>query len=259
MATLAATALAAVPIAILRFVPPPTTAFMLRSRHADPATGAPCPDVAYAWVPREAIAADLRLAVLDGLLERWNDILPKLLMAAAGGEDRFETIVRETVTFFNDDPDRARLLMREILDRPEDMRTRLEEHVAPWVNVVADYIRKGQRSGELHHNVDPEAYILQVVNLIVSGVASASCLDGGLLPPKSPQGDPATRHARELMRIARVSLFVEPHVSERGEHAEDKVEEDGDEEDIDEVRDGGKDRIYDKLHAFVFGDELEWA
>lgn len=64
MATLAATALAAVPIAILRFVPPPTTAFMLRSRHADPATGAPCPDVAYAWVPREAIAADLRLAVL---------------------------------------------------------------------------------------------------------------------------------------------------------------------------------------------------
>lgn len=160
---------------------------------------------------------DLRLAVLDGLLERWNDILPKLLMAAAGGEDRFETIVRETVTFFNDDPDRARLLMREILDRPEDMRTRLEEHVAPWVNVVADYIRKGQRSGELHHNVDPEAYILQVVNLIVSGVASASCLDGGLLPPKSPQGDPATRHARELMRIARVSLFVEPHVSERGQ------------------------------------------
>ena len=82
--------------------------------------------------------------------------------------------------------------------------------------MVADYIRKGQRSGELHHNVDPEAYILQVVNLIVSGVASASCLDGGLLPPESPHGDPAARHARELMRIARVSLFVEPHVSQRG-------------------------------------------
>ena len=159
---------------------------------------------------------DLRLAVLEGLLERWNDVLPKLLMAAAGGEDRFETIVRETVTFFNEDPDRARLLMREILDRPEDMRARLEEHVAPWVNVVADYIRKGQRSGELHQDVDPEAYILQVVNLIVSGVASASCLDGGLLPPESPLGDPATRHARELMRIARVSLFVEPHMSDRG-------------------------------------------
>jgi len=159
---------------------------------------------------------DLRLAVLDGLLEHWNDVLPKLLMAAAGGEDRFETIVRETVGFFNEDPDRARLLMREILDRPEDMRARLEAHVAPWVTVVADYIRKGQRSGELLGDVDPEAYILQVINLIVSGVASASCLDGGLLPPESPEGDPATRHARELMRIARVSLFVEPHVSERG-------------------------------------------
>ncbi|NNL67703.1 MAG: monofunctional biosynthetic peptidoglycan transglycosylase, partial [Myxococcales bacterium] len=60
----AATALAVVPVAVLRFVAPPTTAFMLRSRQADPATGAPCPDVAYTWVPREAIAPDLRLAVL---------------------------------------------------------------------------------------------------------------------------------------------------------------------------------------------------
>ena len=49
------------------------------------------------------------------------------------------------------------------------------------------------------------------------------------------------------------------HQEGKSEHAEDKVEEDGDEEDIDEVRDRGKDRIYDKLHALVFGHELEWA
>ncbi|MCA9618382.1 MAG: TetR/AcrR family transcriptional regulator, partial [Myxococcales bacterium] len=154
---------------------------------------------------------ELRLAVLDELLKRWNDVLPKLLMAAAGGEDRFDTIVHETISFFSDDPDRARLLLREILDRPEDMQRRLEEHVRPWVDVVADYIRKGQRSGELHADVDPEAYILQVINLVVSGIAAASCLDGGLLPAQSPRGDAASRHARELMRIAKVSLFVSPH------------------------------------------------
>jgi hypothetical protein len=27
------------------------------------------------------------------------------------------------------------------------------------------------------------------------------------LPPESPLGDPSSRHARELIRIARVSLF----------------------------------------------------
>jgi TetR/AcrR family transcriptional regulator len=154
---------------------------------------------------------ELRLAVLDGILQRWNDVLPRLLMAAAGGEDRFEAVIRETVSFFWEDADRARLLMREILDRPEDMRARITTHVQPWVDVVADYIRKGQRSGEVHADVDPEAYILQVINLVVSGVATASGLEGGLLPAESPAGDAATRHARELMRIARVSLFVSPH------------------------------------------------
>ena len=64
--------------------------------------------------------------MLEQLLERWNDVLPRLLMATAGGEPRFETVIGETVRFFYDDPDRARLLVREILDRPADMQKRLE-------------------------------------------------------------------------------------------------------------------------------------
>lgn len=149
----------------------------------------------------------LRLAVLGQLLERWNDILPALLMAAASGEHRFESVVGEMVRFFTEDPDRARLILREILDRPDEMRGLLESHVRPWVDLVANYIRKGQKSGEVPSQVDPEAYTLQVINLVVSGVAAASCLEGGLLPPTSALGDPSSRHARELIRIARVSLF----------------------------------------------------
>jgi AcrR family transcriptional regulator len=150
----------------------------------------------------------LRLAVLARLLDRWNDVLPRLLMAAAGGDARFETVMDEVVGFFHEDPDRARLLVREILDRPEDMRRRLETYVKPWVKVVGDYIVKGQERGEVHPHVDPEAYILQVINMVVSGVAAASSLEGGLLPPESPRGDAATRHMRELIRIARTSLFI---------------------------------------------------
>jgi monofunctional biosynthetic peptidoglycan transglycosylase len=54
----------ALPILLLRHVPPPTSAYMLVARHADPATGQPCDGVEYAWVDREAIAPDLRLAVV---------------------------------------------------------------------------------------------------------------------------------------------------------------------------------------------------
>jgi monofunctional biosynthetic peptidoglycan transglycosylase len=60
-AALLATAL---PVLLLRAAPPPTTAFMLRSRFADPATGRPCPAVRQAWVDWEAISPHAPLAVV---------------------------------------------------------------------------------------------------------------------------------------------------------------------------------------------------
>jgi AcrR family transcriptional regulator len=196
------------------------------------AVGVAKPSLLYHFPSKEK----LRLAVLEQLLERWNDVLPRLLMATAGGEGRFETVIGETVSFFHDDPDRARLLVREILDRPDDMQRRLEKYVRPWVDMVADYIRRGQEYGEVHAQVDPEAYVLQVINLVVCGVAAASCLDGGLLPATSPRGAPAERHTRELTRIARFSLFRAPdrgdaqsttHDAARHERPEERQADDG--------------------------------
>jgi monofunctional biosynthetic peptidoglycan transglycosylase len=45
-------------------VAPPTTAFMWRARHADPATGRACARVDYRWVERRHIAASLPRAVV---------------------------------------------------------------------------------------------------------------------------------------------------------------------------------------------------
>jgi monofunctional biosynthetic peptidoglycan transglycosylase len=53
-----------VPIALLRVLPPPTTAFMLQSRRADPATGRPCDRVAYQFVPRRRISPHVPRAIL---------------------------------------------------------------------------------------------------------------------------------------------------------------------------------------------------
>lgn len=153
---------------------------------------------------------ELRLAVLDQLLVDWNQGLPRLIVAAARtGAPRFSSLIGEVIRYFSEDPNRAKLLLREGLDRGDDMRARLQTFVAPWVGVVADYIREGQAGGEIHPNVDPEAYVVQVVHMIVSGMATASSLDHALLPPSHSAGSPDERHARELIRIARTSLFRE--------------------------------------------------
>ena len=40
--------------------------------------------------------------------------------------------------------DRARLILRELLDRPEQIQPLLETHVRPWVTIVSNYIRRGK-------------------------------------------------------------------------------------------------------------------
>jgi AcrR family transcriptional regulator len=156
----------------------------------------------------------LRRGVLDEMLLRWNEGLPRLLVAAARtGLPRFGSVIHELIAFFAEDPDRARLLLRESLDRPADMRKLLASHVSPWVSLVADYIREGQKNGDIDFTVDPEAYVIQVVNMVVSGMATAASLDHALLPQRHALGDPDERHQRELIRIARASLFRERLVS----------------------------------------------
>ena len=63
-ALLGAVAVTGLVVLLLRDVSPPTTAFMLRSRSADSATGLPCDDIAYRWVDREQISPLLPLAVV---------------------------------------------------------------------------------------------------------------------------------------------------------------------------------------------------
>jgi len=143
----------------------------------------------------------LRLSVLAYLLERWNDVLPRLLVAATSPEGQFDAVVNETVRFLTEDPDRARLLIREVLDRPTDMSVLINEHVRPWVNIICNYIRKGQQQGTVHPAVSPEAYVVNCMTLLLSSVAIHECLSAA--DPKLFDS-----HIRELLRIAKSSLFL---------------------------------------------------
>jgi AcrR family transcriptional regulator len=153
---------------------------------------------------------DLRQGVLEQMLAHWNEVVPKILQAATSGPEQFDGIARETMAFFAADPDRARLLLRELLDRPDEMAPLVERHIQPWARIVCDYIRKGQQRGRVHADLDPEAYVVNTINLVLCGVAIHGCV-GSLLP--APQGASAPdvmsrRLVDEMMRVAKSSLFI---------------------------------------------------
>ncbi|MGZ3428447.1 MAG: TetR/AcrR family transcriptional regulator, partial [Polyangia bacterium] len=68
------------------------------------AVGVAKPSLLYHFPSKEA----LHRSVLEHLLSRWNEIVPRLLRAVAR-EDRFDAILDATIEFFAADPDRARL------------------------------------------------------------------------------------------------------------------------------------------------------
>jgi TetR/AcrR family transcriptional regulator len=150
---------------------------------------------------------ELREAVLDDVLSRWKDTLPRVLLAATAGEAQFDAITREIVSFFAEDPDRARLLVREALDRPDEIRELFRIHVRPVVQNLAVAVRKGQDAGRVHDDLDPEAYLFQAMVFVLAGVAFSSSF-AGLMPERSARGSGGERLEHELLRMAKSSLFA---------------------------------------------------
>jgi len=149
----------------------------------------------------------LREQVLSELFGHWATRIPNLLRAVTTGEGQFEALMDELTAFFREDPDRARILIREILDRPEAMRASIAASLGPIVTVVADSMRKGQRSGLLRENVDPEAYVLNAIGSAMAWVVAASVVE----PIVTGGGKSAlSRLERELRRAAHSSLFSDP-------------------------------------------------
>jgi TetR/AcrR family transcriptional regulator len=147
----------------------------------------------------------LRVAVLSQFLAHWNEALPRLLRAATSGEDRFDALLHELIRFFHEDADRAKLLLREVLDRPKEMATVVRTHMRPWIESVARYIRAGQEEGVLHADADPEAYVVHVITFLISSIAAQR-----LLAPL-----PEPRAMKELLRMTRAALFLPPKPKKR--------------------------------------------
>lgn len=154
----------------------------------------------------------LHRAVLEALLSRWNETLPRLLRAAAR-EDRFDAILDETIGFFVEDPSRARLLLREALDRPDSMRGLIAEFVSPWLAVLGENIRRAQGHGVIRADVDPESYVVMVIHLVLGNVATAGTVS--VIAEKTRGTKVHERIVREIKRMARAALMVETDTARR--------------------------------------------
>lgn len=145
--------------------------------------------------------AELRDAVLSELIAHWGTVLPRVLLEASGGFRRFTAVFGTLVRFFNEEPSWAKLVVREVLDRPEHTRGVLRTVIRPWITAVADTVRQGQAEGILRAEVDSEAWVVEMLQLALFSAAAHPVLAGAL------EGQGAHRLDEELNRIAASSLF----------------------------------------------------
>ena len=152
----------------------------------------------------------LRRAVLEHVLEHWRRTLPAILQAVTSGKRRFQALTEELISFFDNDRDRARLLARELLDNPTDTKRLMVESLRPWILLVSEYIREGQKIGLIRANVDPESYVLHVIILVIANVANMSAMSTALTGAGDAQNrrEIEQRHLAELVRLTRTALFV---------------------------------------------------
>ena len=100
---------------------------------------------------------ELREQVIAGMLAHWNALLPGLLLKAST-EERFDATMEALTEFFIEDPSRARLFLRETLDRPESMQAMLAEFVRSWVELLSEQLERAKAQGLVQPDIDPQAF-----------------------------------------------------------------------------------------------------
>jgi TetR/AcrR family transcriptional regulator len=167
------------------------------------AVGIRKPSLLYHFPSKEALHQE----VIDTSLGHWREELPRVLAESATGYDRFTSAMKALLAFFRSEPNRARLTVREMLDRPEALRERLREHLSPWIRVLTDYLRMAQGSGIVKPGLDPESYVVQVLMMVVS-TAAIGQVAGAITDIEEKERD--SRYTQEMVRIAREALYVVP-------------------------------------------------
>lgn len=144
--------------------------------------------------------------VVADLLSHWERELPRILAGTPNGHDRFSSTVSALVSFFLEDAHRAKMVIREMLDRPDEARDIIVGRLKPWTELIVNYIRMGQETGLIKKGVDPESYIILVMMMAVGTVALGPVVSAFTKSGDLQEIEPKIN---ELVRVARESLFAE--------------------------------------------------
>ncbi len=167
------------------------------------AVGVRKPTVLHYFATKEALLD----AVNRQVLEHWSQVVPVMLRDARSGPSQFQVLMSELINFYSREPDRARLVLRKALDRPEAYRSDFSEEIMPWLDLIGQGVAEGQRRGICRPDVDPRSYLILVVQLVIVTIATADVFPG----KEGADARSGLDHAlRELMRMARDSLFAGP-------------------------------------------------
>ncbi len=169
------------------------------------AAGITRPTLVYHFGSKEG----LRNEVLATLMDHWRNELPRIMAAASNSGPTVDALLGALFAFFRSDPSRARLLLREMLDRPGPMGALLRETVQPWTTLLTGAARTGQGTGVVRKALDPESFTVLVIASAV-GVVAIGDHTAALMNP-----EPSTNQLEsELKRMARIALLNPRHEEE---------------------------------------------
>ena len=98
------------------------------------------------------------------------------------------------------------MIWREAIDRPHLTRERMSEDFGPWLVRLTDAIRRGQKAGYVRSDLEPEAWLTQLIVLVIGTFAAADLAAAAFTISGT---DAAERQLSELIRTARHSLYID--------------------------------------------------
>ena len=91
------------------------------------------------------------------------------------------------------------------MDRPIITRDRLATDFGPWLSLLANAIEGGRKAGTVKSGVDPEAWLIEMLILVIGAFATSDLMTH--IFPGEYESEGSGRQMREIVRIARTSLF----------------------------------------------------
>lgn len=104
----------------------------------------------------------LHQAVVEAIAEQWKDLLPGLLGAGVKADGEVGQSLSPLFDFLRAQPDAAKYIIRDLISEPREAVDQLGILVWPWMEHMAETIRRGQQDQEIDADLEPMPFMVLV-------------------------------------------------------------------------------------------------